>query len=319
MKLNTPTSLFLAAVLLALPASAETPALAAATATDAPAVAAAPEKDRSAILAMAGEFAVTFDFRETASFQPGYELKKPYTENAHELVLVVKDEPRRIELQHLLVDSGMVIKHWRQVWQYEDTRICEYSGAQTWTMRDVPAAEAAGTWTQLVTQVDDSPRYEGIGRWTHDGGISQWTSGETWRPLPRREATKRSDYHVITGTNRHTLTANGWVHEQDNTKTILTSGKPTGAVAREVGVNTYRKLSAEEKVDFAAARQMWEKDGAYWTQVMAAWDGIQTSRAKVEVATPEKLRDLHKAINGLKDKPATDGKWPVTETLATFF
>ncbi len=117
-----------------------------------------PPQDRAAILGMAGEFKVTFHFQETVGFQPGYELKKPYTEDAHELVLVAKDEPRHIELQHLLIADGDVIKHWRQVWTFEDTRVCEFQGHHTWRMRDLTADEARGTWTQLVTQVDDSPR-----------------------------------------------------------------------------------------------------------------------------------------------------------------
>nr|WP_286803404.1 DUF6607 family protein [Acinetobacter sp. UBA2063] len=78
---------------------------------------------------------------------------------------------------------------------------------------------------QTVWQVDDSPRYAGLGRWTKDNGVTEWTSNETYRPLPRREHTIRNDYDVIIGTNRHALTATGWVHEQDNikfdSKTIL--------------------------------------------------------------------------------------------------
>ena len=126
-----------------------------------------PAQDRAAILGMAGEFAVTFHFEETIGFKSGYELKEPYTEDARELVVVAKDEPTHIELQHLLVVEGEVIKHWRQVWTFEDTRICEYQGHNTWRLRDLSAASAIGTWTQLVTQVDDSPRYESAGHAHH--------------------------------------------------------------------------------------------------------------------------------------------------------
>lgn len=289
------------------------------TATLALAGDAPPAADRAAILGMAGEFEVTFHFQETVALQPGYDLKKPYTESAKELVLVAKDEPRHIELQHLLIADGEVIKHWRQVWTFEDTRVCEFQGHNTWRMRDLTAGEASGAWTQLVTQVDDSPRYESHGRWTHTAGISAWTSGHTWRPLPRRESGRSKEYHVIAGTTRHTLTPNGWVHEQDNTKTIVTSGEPAGAVAREIGINTYRRLKPEEKVDFTAARQMWEKDGAFWNQVTATWLDIQRTEPLIKVAADKPIRDLHKAVAKLKDQqPVEAGKWPVRETIAPF-
>ena len=276
-------------------------------------------QDRAAILGMAGEFAVTFHFQETVGFQSGYELKKPYTEDAQELVLVAKNEPRQIELQHLLLAGGEVIKHWRQVWTFEDTRVCEFRGSDTWRMRDLGADEARGTWTQLVTQVDDSPRYESYGRWTHDAGVSTWTSGHTWRPLPRRESGRSKEYQVIAGTNRHTLTPAGWVHEQDNTKTAVTDGKATAAIAREIGVNTYRCLRPDEKADFTAARQMWEKDGTFWNQVTATWLEVQRTQPVIQVAPDKQIRDLHKAVAKLKDTtPAPSGQWPVRETIATF-
>ena len=44
-----------------------------------------------AILGMAGEYDVTFDFKETVAIRPGYELAKPYHSAASELVLVIKD------------------------------------------------------------------------------------------------------------------------------------------------------------------------------------------------------------------------------------
>src|SRR3546814_951309 len=50
--------------------------------------------------------------------------------------------------------------------------------------------------------------------------IATWTSDLTARPLPRREYTKRDDYNVLIGINRHTITPNGWTHEQFNTKVL---------------------------------------------------------------------------------------------------
>jgi hypothetical protein len=278
-----------------------------------------PAADRAAILGMAGEYKVSFSFHETIAFQPGYELRKPYTESAHELVLVAKDEPRHIELQHILVAEGHVIKHWRQVWTFEDTRVCEYQGGQTWRMRDLSAAEAAGTWTQLVTQTDDSPRYESPGRWEHRAGVSTWTSGHTWRPLPRREQKRSEEYHVIAGMNRHVLTPGGWVHEQDNTKTVLKDGKEAAHIARETGVNTYARITDEDKVDFAPARKMWAENSAFWNLVNETWLDMQRTEPVFKVAGPKELRELHKAVDKLNAQPPpAPGQWPVRETIAAW-
>lgn len=230
----------------------------------------APETDRKAILAMAGNYKVDFHFAETLAFQPGYELTKPYDEDAHETVMVVEDSPRRIVLQHLLVTPGpVVIHHWRQIWTYEDTRVNEFQGHNTWKTRELTAEQAKGTWTQLVTQTDNSPRYEGVGRWKHEGGASTWTS-DTWRPLPRREHTKRKDYDVIAGTNTHIITANGWAHEQANTK-LRVSPEGVKAISREEGLNTYAR---DEKTDFAPAVKFWDGYKEFSNAVAAEWDAV---------------------------------------------
>lgn len=297
------TTTFLLALLSVLPCAAQESA--------------APEADRSAIKAMAGAFRVRFQFDETAIFRAGATPAPPYREDAHELVIVVRDEPRRIELQHLLVHEGGAIKHWRQVWTYEDRRVCEYRGGESWSIRTLSPEEARGSWTQQVTQIDDSPRYEGVGRWTHHAGVSQWTSGDTWRPLPRRELKRSSEYQVIAGTNRHAITADGWVHEQDNTKTILSGGQPTGAVAREAGVNSYQRIAPEDKTDFTAARQLWEKEGAFWNRVLAHWDQLQNERNSLSVGGAEGLRELHKAVGSLSRTPDA-AQQTVAETINRF-
>ncbi|MEM8920633.1 MAG: hypothetical protein AAGB25_04650, partial [Pseudomonadota bacterium] len=44
------------------------------------------EQDRKSILAMTGDYKVTFDFTETVPFLEGYELKEPKLSGAHESV-----------------------------------------------------------------------------------------------------------------------------------------------------------------------------------------------------------------------------------------
>ncbi|CAJ0610638.1 unnamed protein product [Cylicocyclus nassatus] len=126
----------------------------------------------------------------------------------NEVVIVVEDTPKRIVLQHLLLDekSGHITKHWRQDWVYEAPNRFEFSADQTWQVRTIPAATNQGAWTQCVYEVSDAPRYCGTGKWTYSNNVPSWTSDLSWRPLPRREYTKRSDYNALAVINRHTLT-----------------------------------------------------------------------------------------------------------------
>src|SRR5687767_4042542 len=134
------------------------------------------EKDRKAILSMAGDFKVGFHFQETLSLHAGYKPEeKPYKEAAFETVKVVEDSGKRIVLQHILQAGPAVVKHWAQIWIYEDTEILEFQGDRVWTTKKLSPEEAKGKWSQRVTQVDDSPRYEGIAAWVHGKEISEWT------------------------------------------------------------------------------------------------------------------------------------------------
>ena len=226
------------------------------------------QKDREAILAMAGEYEVDFQFMETVAIDQSYELRKPYLEDAAEVVFVVEDSPKRIVLQHVLwVESyDRVVKHWKQEWKYEDPLMYEFVGNLTWQRRELSKEEVKGTWSQKVSQVDDSPRYESYGKWIHQGGLSSWQGNQTRRPLPRREYTKRKDYEVFMGVNRHTLTPTGWVHEQDNFKQVSTTGQ---VLCREVGLNQYFKT---QEVDFTEVKKYWSNHNQYWSKVSKMWE-----------------------------------------------
>lgn len=230
-------------------------------------------RDRAAILAMQGEYRVQFDFRETVELAPGYARRPPKRSGGNEVVIVVEDTPHRIVLQHLLVsdDGSHVIKHWRQDWTYEAPTRFEFSADQTWTVRAIDPAATRGAWTQCVYEVSDAPRYCGTGRWNHRYGAATWTSDRTWRPLPRREYTTRSDYNAINAENRHTIVPGGWTHEQDNTKTVrdATDGTTLRTLARESGFNDYRRTT---EVDFGPAYRYWEKTRDYWAGVRSRWD-----------------------------------------------
>ncbi|HEY5666109.1 MAG TPA: DUF3750 domain-containing protein [Gammaproteobacteria bacterium] len=255
------------------------------------------ERDRRAILAMAGEYRTSFDFIETVGFTPGFEPGQPYQSWATERIDVIEDSGDRIVLQHVIVmryvdadgnvQGPVVQKHWRQDWVYEDMSLHEFSGHSSWTAQERSPAEVSGRWSQAVYQVDDSPRYEALGDWVHRGNYSAWTSAETWRPLPRRESSVRDDYHVLIGTNRHTITPTGWVHEEENLKVVL---DPSGAIAadqailsRELGVNRYEQVV---DFDFSARDDYWEATAAFWADVREEWTRIYAERERFELTAP---------------------------------
>ena len=255
------------------------------------------ERDRRAILAMAGTFRASFDFLEVAGFRKGFTPDRPYQSWGSEYVYVVRDEPRNIALQHVLVmfmkdkdgkvQGPFVTKHWRQDWRYEDRDLLVYRGKLTWGKEKLSASQAKGTWTQAVFQVDDSPRYEAYGRWQHFGNVSTWTSSPTWRPLPRREFSIRQDYDVLVGTNEVTITPTGWIHEEDNLKVALSApGRPAEdqpVVSEELGLNRYERLRG---FDDSAGRRYGERTQAFWDEVRTAWDELAASRSTLVLRAP---------------------------------
>lgn len=228
------------------------------------------DRDRLAILAMQGEYRVTFDFEETVELKAGYERRDRKDSGGYETVIVVEDSPERVVLQHILVaPSGHVTKHWRQDWVFEAEERFEFVAHQTWRSEPLAPEQSEGTWTQCVFEVSDAPRYCGTGRWNHRYGVSTWTSDRSWRPLPRREYTTRDDYNALNVENRHTITPRGWTHEQDNTKVVREGEATVETLVREFGFNDYRNI---EGFDFSPAYDYWDETAEYWALVREAWD-----------------------------------------------
>ncbi len=247
------------------------------------------ECDRRSILAMAGEFRVRFFFDETAALAAGYAPHAAQRTGGTEFVEVIEDSGRSIALQHILVmkmgEEVHVIKHWRQDWHYEPTALLRYHGRGRFEREAVTPDGARGAWSQVVYEVDDAPRYSGIGRWTHSDGVDAWMSDLTLRPLPRREYSKRTEYQAIEAYNRHTLTPGGWVHEQDNTKLVIDADGKRHALARERGINSYTRIT---DFDFGPGREYWAKTKGYWAVVRDAWArGITAKPAFVLEPDPD--------------------------------
>ena len=256
------------------------------------------EQDRESILAMAGDYKVSFDFTETVSFVDGYELKEPKLSGGYESVRVIEDQGDFISLQHLLVvgpeESPFVVKHWRQDWQYEPERVLLFVGGNAWEWENVPADERSGSWSQTVYQVDDAPRYGAVGAWTYEDGIAEWTPPAEWRPLPRRDMTTRDDYHTIDAVNRHVITPWGWVHEQDNSKLILDREPQT--LVREIGVNTYK---AFDDYPVSAAEAYWDGTAAFWAGVRDEWNRIENENARFKIKIQGETEALYNPLLAL--------------------
>ena len=260
------------------------------------------EKDKLAVLAMRGDYQVDFHFTETVRLQPGYEIHDDKNAGALETVIVVEDSADRVILQHILVMGEHVIKHWRQDWIYEAPQRFEFVEDQTWQLTDIPPEKTAGAWTQCVYEVSDAPRYCGTGKWNHRYGVSTWTSDRTWRPLPRREYTKRDDYNALNVENRHTITSHGWTHEQDNTKTVRDARETARTLVREFGFNNYRSI---EGYDFSPAADYWHETSDYWARVRDAWQRRLTTNEPLRLKTGVDGMEIISATFEQADSAAT--------------
>jgi hypothetical protein len=277
------------------------------------------EHDRRAILAMAGDYRVTFDFLEIEDFAPGLERDKPYQSWGTERVYVDSDTGTTISLVHILdmrivqddgkVSEPIVTKHWRQTWTYEPRELVEYKGRERWERRKLSSSERDHQWSQTVYQVDESPRYASVGRWNHSGSFSTWISGDTWRPLPRREWSVRSDYQVLLGTNRHTVTATGWLQEENNLKMVLGKDRTPEAgrpfLAREYGVARYSRLKGG---DFAAADEYYRRTRAFWSSVLTSWHQHLEASPAVQLKAPVDQAGLFRPLFEYADQLASDTK-----------
>ena len=272
------------------------------------------DRDRQAILAMAGSYRTSFDFIETVGFTPQYEPRAPYQSWGTERVYVVASEPDFISLQHIIVmhfasedgtlSAPMVVKHWRQDWQYQDTVVHAFQGNGAFERQGLDATETADTWTQTVYQVDDSPRYEAIGRWTHTQGVSFWQSDDRRRPLPRREFSVRDDYQTLFGSHRITITPHGWTQEEDALKLVLDDRNnprfEQPYLAREAGLSRYDRIVG---YDFNAGDEYWRNTGPFWSRVRDYWATLYRNESAFHFVKSVEGVPLFMAMFNMADEP----------------
>ena len=109
-----------------------------------------------------------------------------------------------------------------------------------------------------------------------NGSVTAWASAA------RREYTKRSDYHVLESINTHTVTPEGWVHEQSSRKVILDdAGQPKEIIVHERGLNSYVRV---EKIVFLPQMNIGKSKCRFQHEIRAAWEPI-LNQTEVTIVT----------------------------------
>ena len=272
-------------------------------------------KDIESIKSMCGCFEIEFNFAETFVFseKEGYQKSKTYKARALEWGQLILDEKNKISIQHLLIVGSKqfpsIVKHWRQDWIYQNTDLYLYDKNDKWSYISLDKKDVKGQWTQKVFQVDDSPRYEGSASWIHQDGKSYWEN-TTPAPLPRREFSKRSDYNVTIRGNRHEITSDGWIHDQDNKK-IQKEDDSQFVLAHEKGYSTYTKVPDSE---CKAAVDWWDKNGSKWKMVRDKWDIIYSSNKDLTLKPTVDDKKLYSYLFS----PSIDEKNEIDSTIDMF-
>ena len=240
------------------------------------------KQDIEAIKEMCGCFEIDFKFSETFQYinDSNYSKSKNYNAKALEYAKLIKDEKGHISIQHLLVMGDYIIKHWRQDWVFQNKDLLKYDGNNNWKYISKTKKDVKGQWTQKVFQVDDSPRYEGSATWVHADGKSYWENS-SYAPLPRREYTKRNDYNIMIRGNRHEITEDGWVHDQDNFKVVKDSESDSEVIiASEKGINTYTRV---DESNCKEAIKWWDENNEKWLLVLEKWNSIYSKKDDISL------------------------------------
>ena len=257
--------------------------------------------DKSSIDKLCGCFAVTFNYAETFTNDTNNTFKSHPRDNrpVTEYELPIIKTPKRVVIQHILVvPGGMVIKHWREDWDFEKTVRWEYVKDHTWKKVKLSPKEVKDTWTQSVWEVTDAPRYMGAGKWVNLNNQTFWLN-TTDAPLPRREYTTRKDYNVMNRTNRLVVSDQGYIHEQDNKKIIRTDNTADSLLAEEKGYNDYVRLP-EGKCE--SAKKFWSGyKAAFWADVRSNWDDILDKANFIQLKGKVDGKRMYESLDDLEN------------------
>ena len=246
---------------------------------------------------MCGCFEIEFNFKETFHRidDEEYVPSKEYRSFALELAIPIVNESKKISIQHLLIvgppNNQTIIKHWRQDWIYQNQDIYTFNIENTWIYTKLSKRAVKGQWTQIVFQVDDSPRYEGSSSWVHVDGKSYWEN-TNYAPLPRREYSKRNDYNIMLRTNRHEITDSGWIHDQDNKKVIKNNEKEI-TLAEEKGLSPYKRVS---DLKCTKALEWWSENKDKWESIRNEWSEIYNRKQRLSLKSTVSEKKLYEYL-----------------------
>jgi len=264
------------------------------------------KEDEQAIKAMCGCYEIKFNFAETFAYPRdtvNYKASKVKHETALEWAELIEDEPGKKSIQHLLiVGKGMIVKHWRQDWFFENTKFYDYGGFNNWKYKRFAKETVKGQWSQKIYEVDDKPRYEGSATWVHVDGRTFWKNA-TSAPLPRREYTQRSDYNITRRINEIEIVKNGWIHNQDNDKIIRDVNGTDYLLAQEKGYNTYTKV-ADSKCE--AAQKWWKENQEFWKKVRTKWEAEFSKNNDIKLLAELDGMPLYMHLQKLKPNASQD-------------
>jgi hypothetical protein len=249
--------------------------------------------DKKILNNLCGCFNVDFKYAETFSPDSTYKLhSKEEIAPIAELALPIEVTDKKMVIQHLLIVSeNIIVKHWREEWNYESPELWIYKGNKTWEKTMLPKEQVKGKWTQTIWEVADEPRYQGYSQFVNLDGKMVWQN-TTYAPLPRREYSVRSDYNILQRTNRLNITEHGYIHEQDNKKIIRANGIDK-LLVEEKGYNTYVRIN-----DSAcnAAKIYWEKNKNYWGKVRHIWADYLATHQSIQLKDKVNDKYLHEYL-----------------------
>jgi len=264
------------------------------------------KEDVKAIKSMCGCYEVEFNFAETFQYSKdeSYVPSETKYDRGLEWIELVEDQPNKLVLQHILiVNDTMLVKHWRQDWEFENTSFYQFYKDKSWKYQTLAKEDIKGQWTQRVFQVDDSPRYEGSASWVHVDGRHYWEDN-TDAPLPRREQTIRKDYNVLNRTNVHEITKDGWIHDQDNVKLLRSENSTDVAIAKEKGTDYYKKVADSKCL---AGQKYWKENAAMWKNVRDKWQTVFNRKLDLNLENRVNKKPLYSYLFDLKaDTPKAE-------------
>jgi hypothetical protein len=259
------------------------------------------KNEQQAIKNLCGCYEVTFKYAETFAADTAYKFHPTYRAVGLEWVVAEEASDKKFVLQHLLLADDMIIKHWREDWEFEASNWWVYNRDANWKLVKGNKQQVTGQWTQTVWGVDDEPRYQGSSAWINNNGQFYWEN-TTDSPLPRREYSKRNDYNVMKRTNRIIATDTGWVHEQDNKKIVRKDGKPDVFLAEEKGYNIYKKTD-DAKCQQATA--YWEKHKQFWAVVRQSWQELMKDKSAIQLVSKAEGKYMYQQLDEVEKQTLT--------------